>query len=149
MSNNQDVFDIRADNLDVREIVSQIKQKVSENISKGVYEDARIARAEQTNLVNMEQNEDFLRFYLQCLKNAVFVDINDFDIPRHNQLFGWFPVLVKTIIWKMLKFYTYRLFSQQNQVNGLMLSAIQGIQEKYDREISDLKKRVDELENKE
>ena len=29
-------------------------------------------------------------------------------------------VVLKRAIWKLLKFYTYRLWSQQNQVNGLL-----------------------------
>jgi hypothetical protein len=40
------------------------------------------------------------------------------------------------------------MWSQQNQINGLLLSGIEGIHERQQEEISKLEKRISELESK-
>ena len=55
---------------------------------------------------------------------------------------------LKKAIWGLLKFYTYRLWSQQNQVNGLMVTAIEGLDEKYTARIKELQERLAKLEKK-
>ena len=57
-------------------------------------------------------------------------------------------VAVKRGIWKILKFYTYRLWSQQNQVNGLLLSASEEIERKYRDRIKALEDRLAKLESR-
>jgi hypothetical protein len=57
-------------------------------------------------------------------------------------------VALKKVIWGLLKFYTYRLWSQQNQVNGLLVTAIEGLDEKYAAKIKQLEERVAKLEKK-
>jgi hypothetical protein len=52
----------------------------------------------------------------------------------------------KKVIWGLLKFYTYRLWSQQNQINGLLVTAIEGLDEKYAGKIKDLETRIAKLE---
>jgi hypothetical protein len=76
------------------------------------------------------------------------VDINDFEIREQRRFGNRLLVAVKKIIWSLLKFYTYRLWSQQNQVNGLLLTAIEGLDDKYRNKIRDLETRVAELEGK-
>ena len=53
---------------------------------------------------------------------------------------------LKKILWKLLKFYTYRLWSQQNQVNGLLVTALEGLDEKYRNRLRDLEGRLAALE---
>jgi hypothetical protein len=53
---------------------------------------------------------------------------------------------LKKILWKLLKFYTYRLWSQQNQVNGLLVTALEGLDEKYRNRLRDLERRLADLE---
>ena len=140
------IFEIGAQGVDTAKIVADIQAAVSKKIEDGVYADARIARAERTNLVNLRGSDDFLTFYLACLRDAVFVDISDFEIRERRRFFG--PVLVglKTVLWKLLKFYTYRLWSQQNQVNGLLMTALEGMEEQSAARIAALEKRIAELE---
>ena len=45
---------------------------------------------------------------------------------------------LKRGIWGLLRFYTYRLWSQQNQVDGLIVTAIEGLDEKYAEKIKTL-----------
>ena len=132
--------------MDTEQIVREIQETVERKAKEGLYSDARVARAERANLVNLRNQDDFLEFYMRCLSDAAFVDISDFEIRERRSSLA--PLLkgMKTVIWKLLKFYTYRLWSQQNQVNGLLVTAIEGVDEKYESRIKKLEARIEELE---
>ena len=143
------LFEIGADGVDAEKIVREIQETVARKSDDGAYADARIARAERANLANLRDDEEFLGYYLKSLREAAFVDINDYEI-RERRASALAPALVKlkTSIWKMLKFYTYRLWSQQNQVNGLMVTAIDSAFQNYEKHIARLEKRIAELEKR-
>lgn len=145
---NNAVFQIGADGIDTNSIVSGIQATVAEKIRAGVYADPRIARAERTNIANLTNEDDFLSFYLECLRDAVVVDINDFEIHEHRAAFSGLLVNLKKIIWKLMKFYTYRLWSQQNQTNTLLLSAIETLDNRYNEKVKKLESRLAKLETK-
>ena len=127
--------------------MQDIEARVAAKAEQGVYADARIARAERANLVNFRDDEEFLAFYLNALREAAVVDINDFEIRERRQS-ALAPALVKLkkTIWGLLKFYTYRLWSQQNMVNGLLVTGLESLGEKYEEKIKRLEARVAELE---
>lgn len=139
---------IGAPGFDVDQLVADLQATVDRKMKDGVYADARVARAEKTNLVHLRGSEDFITFYLTCLRDAVFVDISDFEIRDRHRLAGPLLVGLKKVLWKLLKFYTYRLWSQQNQVNGLVITALEGMEEQTARRIAALEKRIAELERK-
>ncbi len=144
----ENIIQINAESLDTEEIVRKIRQRVKEKREDGVYSDPALARAERYNLSNLKDEEEFLPYYLSCLNDTTEVDINDFQILERRRVFSGVLVLGKKLAWKALKFYTYRLWSQQNQINGLLLGAIQGIHEHYENRIRNLEKRISRLENK-
>lgn len=143
---SEGTFEIGAPGVDVSRVVDYVRETVRDKLRSGVYNDGRIARAEQTNLSNLKNEDEFLRFYLECLREAVYVDINDFEIMERRPRFGRLLVAFKKCVWKSLKFYTYRLWSQQNQVNGLLLAAIEGMDESHTGKLRDLEKRIERLE---
>ncbi len=143
---DDDLFTVGAPGIDTRKLVDEIRATVEAKRKQGAYTDARVARAERTNLMNLRDEEDFLPFYLDCLRDAVFVDISDFEIYEQRRRFTRALIWLKRAIWKLLKFYTYRLWSQQNQVNGLLLSAVESTEERYRRKIEELEARVAKLE---
>ncbi len=96
----------------------------------------------------LKQDGEFLSFYLHSLREAVFVDISDFEIQEKRRRFSRALVGLKRVIWSLLKFYTYRLWSQQNQVNGLLVTALESMDEKYAGHIAKLEGRIAELEKK-
>jgi hypothetical protein len=130
MKNNL-VFAVGAEGVDAEKIMAEIQAVVAEKTARGLYNDMRIAQAERANLVNLSNDEKFLKYYLACLRNAVFVDINDFEIRERRRLGAFLIIALKKIIWEILKFYTYRLWSQQNQINGLLVTALESLDEKY------------------
>lgn len=142
------VLSIGAEGIDVEQVVAEIQAEVDRKMADGVYSSAIVARAEKTNLVTLRGNDDFVTFYLSCLRDAVYVDIGDFEIREQRRALSKPLVALKKVIWKLLKFYTYRLWSQQNQVNGLAISAIEAVQEKASDKIAGLEKRIAELETR-
>jgi hypothetical protein len=142
---SQPLFEIGADGVDAAKIVEEIHASVRKKIEDGDYADARIARAERANFANLRNDEPFLAFYLQCLRDAVSVDISDFEIRERRRFLAPLLVRLKKIIWSLLKFYTYRLWSQQNQVNGLIVTALEGLDEKYAAKIKALEAEIQKL----
>ena len=84
--------------------------------------------------------------YLTCLRQIVPVDINDFPILERRSLFAPVSRLVKKVLWKLLKFYTFRLWSQQNQTNGVLLAAVEIMNRRHKKEIEALAARIEALE---
>jgi len=140
------LFQIGAEGVDVERLMAGIRETVAGKMERGVYRDVALAQAERTNLANLQNDEAFLRYYLDCLRNAVSIDINDFEIRERRRLGAGLAVGFKKIIWKLLKFYTYRLWSQQNQVNGLLVTALEGLDEKYRNRLRELERRLAALE---
>ncbi len=139
-------IEINAPGFDVEKLMQEIEARIAAKADQGAYADARIARAERTNLINLKGDEEFLGFYLRCLREAAFVDINDFPIREKRGALAPLLVALKKTIWKLLKFYTYRLWSQQNTINGLLLTGVESLDEQYREQTKRLEARVAELE---
>ena len=139
---------IGADGIDVHRIEEQILASVAEKRARGVYDDAAVARAERNNLLTLKDDESFMERYLLCLRQIVPVDINDFEILERRSRLAPLSKAVKRTIWKLLKFYTYRLWSQQNQTNDVLLAAIEIMDRRHKKEVAELKARIEELEGK-
>ncbi|HMO51336.1 MAG TPA: hypothetical protein PKE26_08790 [Kiritimatiellia bacterium] len=146
--NDAPAIEIRAPGVDVEAIVRDIQETVARKRAEGAYDDARIARAERTNLINLRDDEEFLSFYLTALREAALVDINDFEIRERRARLAPFLVRLKKTIWSLLKFYTFRMWSQQNTVNGLMVTGLESLHEHYQDRIKQLEARIAELEKK-
>jgi len=145
---NETMFHVGATDIDVEKIVSDIKETVARKRESGVYSDKRIARAERSSLAYLKKDDNFLDFYIDNMKESVSVDINDFPIYEKRRFLGGFLVLIKKTIWKMLKFYTYRMWSQQNQVNNIFMSALESEHKTNSKKIEELEKRITELEKR-
>jgi hypothetical protein len=147
MTANRDAtVTIGATGLDTEKIVASIEATVARKMQAGAYSDPRIARAEKTNLAHLSDEEQFAEFYLDCLREGIAVDINDFEIVERRRGLAPFLVRLKKAIWQLLKFYTYRLWSQQNQINALLLTATENIDHKYRERIRKLEERIATLE---
>lgn len=137
---------IFAPGVDTDAVMRDIQSTVARKSEEGVYADARVARAERTNLIHLRDDEGFLAFYLSALREAAFVDINDFDIRERRARFAPLLVRLKKTIWNLLKFYTFRMWSQQNTVNGLFVTGLETMHEQYQDRIKKLEARIAELE---
>jgi hypothetical protein len=142
------ILTIGAPGIDVDKLVADLQATADRKMKDGVYADARVVRAEKTNLVHLRGSGDFVTFYLSCLREAVFIDISDFEIRERRRIFSPLLVALKKTIWKLLKFYTYRLWSQQNQINGLIITGLEGMEDQTARRLAALEKRIADLEQK-
>lgn len=139
---------IGADGIDVHALEKEILAAVAEKRARGAYDDALVARAERNNILTMKDDEAFLEQYLACLRQIVPVDINDFEILERRSRLAPLMKALKKVIWKLLKFYTYRLWSQQNQTNNVLLAAIEIMNRRHEAEIKALKERIAQLESR-
>ncbi len=142
-----DTIEIHAPDIDVEQIVRTLRERVAENRRRGVYDDPAVARAERHNLLALQDDDAFMTRYLACLRHVVSVDINDFTIFERRSRFARLLVGLKTLIWKLLRFYTFRLWSQQNEINGVLLAAIEVGEQRSRRRIEALEARLAALEN--
>ncbi len=144
----QPAIRIGADGIDVHRLEEEILAAVAAKRAAGVYDDDLVSRAEENNLLTLKDDESFMEQYIVCLRQIVPVDINDFEILERRSRFAPVSKAIKKIIWKMLKFYTYRLWSQQNQTNSVLLAAIEIMDRRHKKEVAELRARIEELEGK-
>jgi hypothetical protein len=142
----ESIFAIGASGADAARIVAEIQAAVAEKRRRGLYHDPLVTKAELANLANLQDDQALADVYLETLRDAVFVDIGDFEIFERRARLGFLLKALKRLIWNLLKFYTYRLWSQQNQVNGLLLAAVEGIEDKNRAKLQSLEERVARLE---
>ena len=146
MSPENPAISIGADGIDAGAVVAQVQAEVARKRAAGAYDEARVARAERNNLLTLKDDASFMEQYLLCLRQIVAVDINDFEIIEKRGRFAPALVRLKKAIWKLLKFYTFRLWSQQNQTNALLLAAVEIMETRHRREIAGLRERIAKLE---
>lgn len=141
-------IEIRAEGVNVEALVAEIQQAVDERIAAGEFDDARVARAERLALAHVPRDGACVTHYLRGLREAVEVDIGDFEIRERRA--RWAPLLVrlKRAIWILLRFYTYRLWSQQNQINSSLAAGLEGLDEQVAERLRRLEERVAELERR-
>ena len=137
---------IGADGVDTDKIIREAEAECKRKAD--IYSRAGLGIDKSVNPLEFKNDDEFLSFYLESLRETVFVDISDFEIEEKRARFRGFFIKLKKSIWSLLKFYTYRMWSQQNQINGLLLSGIEGIHERQQEEIRKLEKRISELESK-
>ncbi|NLB54678.1 MAG: hypothetical protein GX811_02740 [Lentisphaerae bacterium] len=142
----KEVFSISTDNIDVSKIIDEIKKTVARKTDEGLYSASDIVAAERSNIEALHKSADFTGKFIKSLRNEIIVDINDFPIHERRRVLGAPLRWMKVSLWKLLKFYTYRLWSQQNHINGLLLTALDGIEDKYSARIKELEARISELE---
>lgn len=145
---NDAMFEIKAEGIDARRLVEEIRESVARKRAQGAYSDTDVARAERWNMDAMQDDETFLDAYMESLRESSVVDINDFDIVERRAAMAPLLRALKRAIWNLLKFYTYRLWSQQNTVNGLLLAGIENVERRYRRRIAALEARIAALESR-
>jgi len=93
-------------------------------------------------------DHDDLHALIRSLRRGSNVDINDFEIREKGQRFASLTLQLKKILWSSLKFYTFRLWSQQNEINSNLVTVVEATVNRYEQQISKLETRFRELEKR-
>lgn len=135
-------FEIHSSGVDLDSISRDISKRIKEKEESGVYHHYNLARIHTLELQDIEDEGDFLEYYLKAVGSTWAVDINDWEIVNKGGILGKPALLLKKIIWKLLKFYTYRLWSQQREFNAQIANTVNSLYKKFDGEIKELKEQL-------
>ena len=141
-------FTVNAPGVDVERLAAEIRETVARKKAAGAYQDPDTALAERWNFDALRDDEEFVEAYLESLRDATVVDINDYEIVERRAAMAPLLRALKKTLWKLLKFYTYRLWSQQNTINGLFLAAIENRERRHRRRLAALEARIAALEGR-
>ena len=133
-SPTNNLFKTRETPLDLEMLDKEIRFKIKQRQELGVYEHFDLTKVTHLLLRDIRDPGEFFKQHLAAIIRSWAIDINDFEIIRKEEgVIGNLQVLFKKVIWKFLKFYTYRLFSQQREYN-FQISNTLTLMEKYYRE---------------
>ncbi len=132
-----ETLEIHGDGIDANIIMEEIKKRVADKKKAGAYQRYNLEGLAAKDIRQLETEKDFLNYYLELVQHTCDIDIGDFDIPSKGGMWGKPVARFKRLVWVILRFYTYRLFSQQKEFNFQLVNAI-----------TSLSKRIDELEEK-
>ena len=132
---------------DVREAMAEIRDRVEKKRREGHFDDYELTDVKSMAVENFKTDEAYLDYYLDATRRAANIDLGDFKIESKTSA-GRLLVGLKKIIWKLLKFYTFRLFSQQKEFNAMAASTLQGMSQKVNRRLAALEKEIERLNEK-
>ena len=138
-------YRITAPALDAEALVREVRERVRRKEDEGAYRDYDTEGVTALDYEKDLGEEDFLRYHLQVVERLSDVNYGDFDIVSKGGPFGRLEVLLKKTIWKLLRFYTYRLFSQQREFDCQVAEALQSHYRWSRQEIDRLTKELEEL----
>lgn len=138
-----DTFKIDTSGVDAEEVVAEVRRRVEAKRAAGVYGRRDPAAAALPQTAAPATGEEVLDYYLNHLPDAAEIDITDFEIESKTPFFGRPVVWLKKIIWKLLKFYTFRLFSQQKDYNARVAVVLQELDRRYSRRLEALEKKLE------
>ena len=133
-----------SENIDVKDIMEVIRRRVREKKEAGVYDRYNLTGVTRLEIVEAKSEEDFLNYYLKVMQKSYELDIGDFEIPSKGGFLGKPAVWLKKILWKLLKFYTYRMFTQQREFNLQVLNTLKCINRKIEKQHRELMEKSDQ-----
>lgn len=138
-----DKFKIGTEGVDAEGVMAEVRRRVEAKRARGVYNQFSLADAgHEHDTIALKQGNEYFDYYLKSLLLASEIDINDFEIASKSPLFGRPVVWLKKLIWKLLKFYTFRLFSQQRDFNARVAVILQGMDRRYSRKLAELDEKI-------
>ena len=97
-------------------------------------------------LLKAASEEQYLREFIRLLRYRDAFDTLDFDIPRKPGLCGWVMAKFRRLLWKLLRYQFARIAFRQNLINGMFTSALEFEVALRERESSESKRRIAQLE---
>jgi hypothetical protein len=125
-------FEIQTDGVDTDEIMRQVRARIEQKRAAGVYDRYNLTGITKLEVAEAKSEEDFLRYSLKMLQRTHEIDIADFPIANKGGPFGWLAVLMKKILWHFLRFYTWRMWTQQREFNAQVVNTLRALNRKIE-----------------
>jgi hypothetical protein len=116
----------------LEEIMRTVRERVEEKRRRGVYDRYDLKAIEA---LEAEAGASGPERYLRDIWQSADIDLSDFEIRNKGGMLGIPAVWLKKIIWKLLKFYTFRLFSRQKDFNARVAFILQEMDRKFDERL--------------
>ena len=129
---NEQTFEINTEGVDTGDIMRQVRERIEKKRKAGVYDRYNLTGITKLEVAEARSEEDFLRYSLKMLQRTHEIDIADFAIPNKGGPFGWVEVIVKKVLWHLLKFYTWRMWTQQREFNAQVVNTLRALNRKID-----------------
>ncbi len=139
-------FEIQGTTLCQEELAERIEKNIRDR--EAVYALYDLKKIAPFDLLDIQDESQFLQFYLKAILRTWAIDINDFSIPRKPGFVGAAELVLKKTLWKLLKFYTFRLFSQQREFNSQVSYTLAAIHKDYTARVYTLQKQILALKDK-
>lgn len=130
--------------VDIDKIMQEVKGRVERKKKAGVYDKYNLKGLVAGEIGQLHNEEDFLNYYMELILHTCDIDIGDFEIPSKGTIFGKPLAKLKRLIWIMLRFYTYRLFSQQKEFNFQLVNTLKSLNKKLDDRVKELEAKIAE-----
>jgi len=140
------LFETGTPGVDPAELEARLRRRAATRAPEVAAQVRQISQ--RFDLARLQDEETFLHSYIDLLRELHQVDINDFPITSQRGLLSLPIRLLKRLTWNLLKFYTYRLFSQQTQINGQLVAALEGLLRKSDQRVAELEHKISALETR-
>ncbi len=146
---SDEIFRIDASVIDVETIMTKIEERVQDKKKKGIYDLYNLENLPLLELEQIKTDDDILNYSLRMIQKSSDINISDYQILKDGRgIVAGIEVFIKKLIWKLLKFYTYRLFVQQKEFNYQVVNALNVMHRNYQKKIEELNNRVRILERK-
>ena len=126
-------FSIDLEKVDVQAILRAVRERVERKKAAGVYDKYNLVGVTKLEVSQAKSEEDFLRYHLKALRRSWEIDIGDFEIASKGGILGRPGVWLKKVIWFLLKFYTFRMFTQQRDFNLQVVNTLQALDTKIEK----------------
>ena len=132
----------QTDKLAVEDAMRTIRERVEEKRRRGVYDRYNLSAIEALEAETITPEAGDPERYLRDIWISADIDLGDFEIQNKGGFLGAPAVWLKKIIWKLLKFYTFRLFPQQKNFNARTAFILQEIDRKFEERIKALEEKT-------
>jgi len=133
----KNIFDIQDSEIDLYNIHAEIALNVQKCLDNNEYQDYDLSKVSSYFLSSIKDRKEYIEENIKVIDTSWAIDINDFEILlKKKGIFALLEFLLKKVIWKLLKFYTFRLFSQQREFNMQMKDAVTVLYSDYQKRLA-------------
>jgi len=142
----ENIFYIRDSEINLHNIHAEITSAVNTH-KNNKYQNYDLSKVSRYLLASIKDQKQYINENIKIINKSWAIDINDFEILiKKEGILSLLEFLFKKVIWKLLKFYTYRLFSQQREFNMQMKDAVTLLYSDYQKRLNIIETSIKKLQ---